>query len=134
MSYHLRSLLPSVAVSLYLVSTAAAPASEPVLLTLHAADGHSIASFTADDLAAMTRVEFTTTTQWTQGDITARALNDYQVSIPLDSLSDGAPIIADHINGAPFTVRENGSCGSCIRMTKRPNTKARRFIRAAYDS
>ncbi|WP_338401958.1 molybdopterin-dependent oxidoreductase [Paragemmobacter straminiformis] len=87
------------------------------------------AAFDMDMLAALPARSFVTTTTWTDGEklfsgvplktlletvgasgstLTATALNDYSVTIPLDSLSDDAPIVAYSIDGAPFPRRDKG--------------------------
>lgn len=42
------------------------------------------------------------------GDLELRAVNDYEVTMPISLVSADAPIIATRINGKPFTVKENG--------------------------
>lgn len=90
--------------------------SAPVTLELHALD-------------EMPQVEFTTSTIWTDGPVTFSgvplkavlgdmatdggtlemvALNDYKVTMPLDQLEDGVPIIATRMNGETMSVREKG--------------------------
>jgi hypothetical protein len=44
----------------------------------------------------------------TSGEIKATALNDYSVTIPIDSLEDDAPILAIHVDGKAFSRREKG--------------------------
>lgn len=82
-----------------------------------------------DGLKAMPTVSFTTSTTWTEGtptftgvplkalldavgatgtDVSAVALNNYAIDIPLDSLTDDAPIVAYEIDGAPFSRRDKG--------------------------
>ncbi|MFL4471601.1 molybdopterin-dependent oxidoreductase [Tateyamaria armeniaca] len=81
------------------------------------------------ELDAMAQVTFTTTTIWTDGDVTfsgvplkavlARAnkkgsavemvaLNDYKVAIPMATIEDTVPIIATRMNGEPISVRDKG--------------------------
>ena len=80
-------------------------------------------------LQAMPTQEFTTSTIWVEGDLTftgvslkallkhagamgstieAVALNDYKVEIPVDSLTDDAPIVAYLMNGEPMSPRDKG--------------------------
>jgi hypothetical protein len=87
------------------------------------------ALFDMEMLQALPAVEFTTTTQWTEGPqtfkgvplkalleslgatgtkITATALNNYSVEIPVDALKDDVPIVAYTINGETFSRRDKG--------------------------
>ncbi|WP_415922270.1 molybdopterin-dependent oxidoreductase [Tateyamaria sp. SN6-1] len=91
-------------------------ANAPVVLTL-------------EDLDAMPQVSFSTSTIWTDGDVTFSgvplkallqdaaetgttvemvALNDYKVAMPLSELEDGAPIVATRMDGAVMSVRDKG--------------------------
>lgn len=79
-------------------------------------------------LSGMPRTEFTTSTIWTEGEvtfsgvslkalmdrlgaeggkITATAINNYSVEIPMDSLGD-YPIVADLMDGKPMSIRDKG--------------------------
>jgi len=102
-------------------------AAQDVLLTIEA-DG-KLTEFDRDALEKVNLSEFTTTTNWTEGEqsfkgvslfallksvgieegkIRAVATNDYSVVIPVtDAVPDG-PIIAIHRNGQPMKVRDNG--------------------------
>jgi len=110
----------------------AAPAGEPVLTVRGAvsvtnADG--AASFDMDMLQAMPSAEFATSTNWTEGvktfkgvplktlldslgakgaTVTATALNNYSVDIPMEAIEDGVPIIAYTIDGETFSRRDKG--------------------------
>ena len=110
----------------------AAPAGEPVLtidgaITVTNSDGAAV--FDMDMLQALPAGEFQTTTQWTEGNktfkgvplkallesvgatgtkITATALNNYSVDIPMDALTDDAPIVAYFIDGEEFSRRDKG--------------------------
>ncbi len=87
------------------------------------------ATFDMEMLQALPMTGFDTTTTWTVGEqrfegvllkdlletvgaegatITATALNNYSVQIPLDAVGDNAPIIAYHIDGEPFSRRDKG--------------------------
>jgi hypothetical protein len=108
------------------------PSGEPVLTV-----GGAIAQTNAPEgavfdlatLESLSSVSFTTTTQWTEGEVTftgvplrglldglgatgtvvrATALNDYSVEIPYDSLGEDAPIVAYRMNGETFSRREKG--------------------------
>jgi hypothetical protein len=87
------------------------------------------AVFDLDMLKAVGEVTFKTTTPWTEGEqsftgvplealmqavgvaggtLTAKAINDYAIEIPVsDAVADG-PIIAYLQNGDPMSVREKG--------------------------
>ncbi|NEX45242.1 oxidoreductase [Rhodobacter sp. ETT8] len=99
-----------------------------VLLTIEKPDAATV-SLTREDLAAMDRVSFATSTLWTEGVrefsgvplktilasagitegvVRAIAINDYLVEIPVDLLEDDAPIVADQIDGKSFSRREKG--------------------------
>jgi hypothetical protein len=87
------------------------------------------AQFDMDMLQAMPASGFDTNTTWTEGvtrfdgvplkalldavgakgsSVTATALNNYSVEIPLDVLEDQVPIVAYHINGETFSRRDKG--------------------------
>lgn len=82
-----------------------------------------------DMLEAMPKVQFTTSTIWTEtpveftgvslrhvldhagfegSNIEAVALNDYKVEIPASDIDDGAPIIAYLMNGKEMSARDKG--------------------------
>lgn len=110
----------------------AAPTGEQVLkvdgaISVTNSDGAAL--FDMDMLTALPAGEFTTTTQWTEGaktfkgvplkalleslgasgtKITATALNNYSVDIPMDALNDDAPIVAYSIDGETFSRRDKG--------------------------
>jgi len=98
------------------------------LLVIKTADGQEV-SLTREQLEAMPRTTFDTTTIWTEGaknfsgvslkamlaqmgvtegTLKAVAENEYSVDIPLADLDDHAPIVADLIDGQPFSRREKG--------------------------
>lgn len=85
--------------------------------------------FSLSELDAMAQTEFTTSTIWTDGDVTfsgvplkallesvgadgtaveMQALNDYKVVMPLDALEDDAPIVATRMDGKTMSVRDKG--------------------------
>ena len=117
-----------VLVALVLSGAISRARADDTVLTIRSAGG-VIRTFTMAELEAMPKVGFTTKTVWTEGPhqftgpslkavleaagaqgttISARALNDYAIQIPFDSLEDGAPIIATRIDGAHFPRREKG--------------------------
>lgn len=80
-------------------------------------------------LQALPKTSFTTSTMWTdgpqtfegvslkdildangidQGTISATAINDYAIEIPVSDAVVGGPIIAYALNGAPMSVRDKG--------------------------
>ncbi|MEX0369971.1 MAG: oxidoreductase [Tateyamaria sp.] len=96
--------------------TATAAQSEPTALSLA-------------DLDAMDQVSFSTSTIWTDGEVTFSgvplaalldahnadgtavemvALNDYKVTMDLADLEDTAPIVATRMNGEVMSVRDKG--------------------------
>lgn len=104
-----------------------------VILTVSGAieDGNTpdSATFDMDMLTEMDAVSFQTTTLWTEGATTftgvplasvldllgvedgmirASAINDYTVEIPVESLTDEAPILAYAQNGEPMPRRQKG--------------------------
>lgn len=124
-----RSILTVVACLLGIFSHVTEVAAEDVILTvLHAENGQSV-TFTDTELMALPQDRFATETIWTEGvvefsgpslktvidhadlapgDVELYAINDYNIVLPLDKIEDGAPIIANRINGAAFSVRDKG--------------------------
>ncbi|MES2967755.1 MAG: molybdopterin-dependent oxidoreductase [Pseudomonadota bacterium] len=105
----------------------------PVILTVDGAitatNAPNAAQFDLAALQAMPVVTFDTSTTWTEGvktftgvplkslleavgatggEVQATALNNYSVRIPIDSLTDTAPIVAYHIDGETFSRRDKG--------------------------
>lgn len=87
--------------------------------------------FSDETLSGLPQVSFTTKTLWTEGDIEfsgpslhsvleaagmpegtqgirLTALNDYSVTMETSLIETQAPIVANRINGAPFSVRDKG--------------------------
>lgn len=133
----LRSLTAVLAITVGAVSVAPAEAppapTGQVILFVDGAITHSNigdeAQFDLETLMAQPAVTFTTSTTWTEGTptftgvplkalleavgttgrtVSAVALNNYAIDIPLDSLNDEAPIVAYHIDGKPFSRRDKG--------------------------
>ena len=86
-------------------------------------------SFSDADLLELPQVSFETFTLWTEGvqefsgpslksvleannagegNLLMSAVNDYSVEMPQDIISDELPIIANRINGEPFSVCDKG--------------------------
>lgn len=107
-----------------------APAwADDILLTLSGNVEGGERTFTDADLLALPQVSFETATNWTEGnltfsgpslasvleaagagdgDLTLAAINDYVVSMPRAVVEAGAPIVANRIDGAPFSRRDKG--------------------------
>lgn len=129
-------LAPLACALLFLVPALAdelpAPKGEIVLTVtgkIGATNQNGAAVFDIDMLKAMGEVTFQTSTPWTEGvqsfsgvpleallqsvgvtegTLTAKAINDYAVEIPVsDAVADG-PILAYLQNGNPMSVREKG--------------------------
>lgn len=102
---------------------------DEILLTLSGNVDGGQRSFSDADLLALPQVSFTTRTNWTEGeltfsgpslaavleaagagegDLTLAAINDYVVSMPRAVVEAGAPIVANRIDGAPFSRRDKG--------------------------
>jgi hypothetical protein len=107
----------------------AATAEEVLLVVDVKGDGSDLRSLTDADLLALPQVEFTTSTIWTTDPITFAgptlaavlesvgaadgalsmvAVNDYKVQMPREIVAQDAPIIANRMNGEPFTIRNKG--------------------------
>ncbi len=104
-------------------------AAESVVLTLQHSKNDQVITFTDEQLMALPQTQFETETIWTEGvvefsgptlkalieyadiapgDVELYAINDYNIVLPYEKIEDGAPVIANRINGAPFSVREKG--------------------------
>jgi hypothetical protein len=106
---------------------------EPVILTVNGAVGVTnagdAAAFDRTMLEALPPVTIRTSTIWTEGvreftgvslrillnrlgvldgTLTATALNDYSVEIPITDAAEGGPIVAYAIDGKPMSVRNKG--------------------------
>ncbi|MFC3613029.1 molybdopterin-dependent oxidoreductase [Lutimaribacter marinistellae] len=108
------------------------PSGQAVLTVTGAIDANNrggAAVFDMEMLSDLPVTEFDTTTLWTEGSKTftgvalsdllellgvsegtlrASAINDYTVEIPVDSVADGAPIIAYRLDGAEMSRRQKG--------------------------
>lgn len=122
----------AVAMSLPARAELAQPTGEQVLKidgAIAQTNSEGAALFDLEMLQALPAGEFATTTQWTEGEkvfkgvplkallqsvgasgrtITATALNNYSVDIPMDALKDDAPIVAYSIDGETFSRRDKG--------------------------
>lgn len=106
------------------------PASFANEVILTVSKGKDEVTFNLSDLDALPQYSFTTTTVWTEGEITfsgptlrdlldaaglpkdakfkAQALNDYSVHFDAAQISDHLPIVATRMNGKPFGPRNLG--------------------------
>lgn len=131
-----RSLALAVLLTLSQVPQALAELAVPqgeVILSIDGAiaetNGSNGATFDMEMLQALPVTGFETTTTWTVGEqrfegvtlkellaivgakgtsITATALNNYSVQIPIEAIGENAPIVAYHIDGKPFSRRDKG--------------------------
>lgn len=113
---------------LIVTSLGQASRADAPLLYVHIGDNLPIALSDAD-LAALPQVKFTTTTVWTEGEMTfsgpslsgllgtlgvsdgdvkMTAVNNYKVRVPRAAIEANAPIIANRIDGKEFGVRQKG--------------------------
>lgn len=104
-----------------------ARADEQVILTVIRAD--DVVEYTIEDLRSLEEQTFRTETIWSsglqefkgvplkallddlgvsQGWLTARAINDYAVDVPVSDAVENGPIIAYERNGTPMSVRDKG--------------------------
>ena len=123
-----------------------------VILTIDGAITHTNspdgANFDMDMLQAMPASGFETTSTWTVGKnrydgvplkalldavgatggtITATALNNYSVQIPIEAIEDSVPIVAYHIDGAPFSRRDKGPLWIVFPYDSDPLLQSERF-------
>ena len=123
---NLSKTITAAALTMGLASAAAAQDEEAVLNVTLAGETHN---FTLSDLQSMPVSSFETTTIWTDGaqefvgvslkdlfdtlnvedgTITATAINDYAVEIPMSDAVEDGPIIAYHTNGEEMSRRDKG--------------------------
>lgn len=90
---------------------------------------HARITLTEEDLLALPQVTIETSTPWdeevitfsgptlkalltryniTEGELNLYASNRYQIQIPWDYIEDTSPIIANRMNGGPFSRRQRG--------------------------
>jgi hypothetical protein len=116
--------------TLGLVQMTAGLAAAEVLLSVDVkGDGSEIRTLTDEDLAALPQVSFTTSTIWTtdpvtfsgpslasvleavgaqDGALSMVAVNDYKVEMPRSLVAEEVPVVANRINGEPFSIRDKG--------------------------
>ena len=100
----------------------------PVVLTIHAAQGTPPIELTDADLMAMEQTSFVTSTLWTaerhsfsgpslhrvlaqvgvdpSAPVRLVAANDYAVTLDPEMIGEQYPIIANRLDGAPFSIRD----------------------------
>jgi len=124
-----RVFLAAVA-AMYLVQGMAGSAAAEVILRVDVTgDGSDIRELSDADLSALPQISFTTSTIWTTEPATFSgpslaavldmvgakgaalsmiAVNDYKVEMPRSTVEQETPIIANRINGEPFSIRDKG--------------------------
>lgn len=109
--------------------TAGLAAAEVLLSVDVKGDGSEIRTLTDDQLSALPQVSFTTSTIWTtepvtfsgpslasvleavgaqDGALSMVAVNDYKVEMPRSLVEEEVPVVANRINGEPFSIRDKG--------------------------
>ena len=110
-------------------STPATARAEMTLEVTTSGSNSASVEFSLQDLDAMDQVTFSTSTIWTDDEVTFSgvplkalltelntdgtsiemvALNDYKVTMPLAELENDAPIIATRMDGETMSVRDKG--------------------------
>ena len=105
-----------------------AHAQDSLALTIAATPTEQV-EWTLGELDQLDQVTFTTSTIWTDGEVTfsgpalktvvdavgatgssvqLTALNDYSIIIPVEELDPESPVVATRMNGKPIPVREKG--------------------------
>lgn len=123
-----RCFLAAVAATIALVAGATMAVADDALLTVSFEDRDPVA-FTRADIEALPVTRFSTSTLWTEGvvdfagvsladfldavgvedgSLSAVAINDYAVDIPVSDAAPGGPIIAYRMNGATMSARQKG--------------------------
>jgi len=117
----------------------------PVLLTIHAAKDTSPIELTDADLMAMDRESFATSTLWTTEKhsfsgpslhqvlvqvgaepsvpVELVAANDYAVTVGPEMIDKDFPIIANRLDGEPFSIREKGPLWLMFPFDQEPGYK-----------
>jgi hypothetical protein len=109
-----------------------APAGEPILTVAGAiatTNGDGVLALDAALFDALPQHSFTTGTIWTEGSatysgvllrdllaaagvtggtLTLIALNDYQISMPVEDAAADGPLLANRVDGQPMSVRDKG--------------------------
>jgi hypothetical protein len=126
----IKRFLLAAAAAMYLVQGLAGSAAAEVILRVDVTgDGSDIRELSDADLSALPQISFTTSTIWTTEPATYSgpslaavldslgakgaslnmiAVNDYKVDMPWALIEQDTPIIANRINGQPFSIRDKG--------------------------
>ena len=128
---------------------AAAQAADRPILHLENADGSRTANLALADLQAMGRIEFDTSTPWTDGvvrfegvplaavlkgmrgqeaGLQAVALNDYVIEMPIDEVLAYEPILAWAQDGQLMSIRERGPLWLVFDFDRFPETQNEVFL------
>ena len=126
--HHSRTVLVALMLLLGWHVSAQADASMTLQVT-SSSSGSDTVELSLADLDAMEQVTYRTTTLWTDGMVTfsgvplakilakagvqgtaiqMKALNDYQVEMPLSVLEESIPLVATRMNGEQMSVRDKG--------------------------
>lgn len=114
----------------FLVADRALADDTPVVLTIHPAQGTPPIELTDADLMALAQTSFVTSTLWTaerhsfsgpslhrvltkvgaepSAPVKLVAANDYAVTLEPELIGEQYPIIANRLDGAPFSIRKKG--------------------------
>ena len=117
----------------------------PVVLTIHPARGMPPIELTDADLMAMAQTSFVTSTLWTaerhsfsgpslhrvlaqvgaepSAPVRLVAANDYAVTLDPERIGEQYPIIANRLDGAPFSIREKGPLWVMFPFDQEPEFK-----------
>jgi hypothetical protein len=117
----------------------------PVVLTIHPAQGTPPIELTDADLMAMAQTSFVTSTLWTaerhsfsgpslhrvlakvgaapSAPVRLVAANDYAVTLGPEMIGEAYPIIANRLDGAPFSIREKGPLWVMFPFDQEPRFK-----------
>lgn len=135
--------LAAATLALAMVLATAAPSAARGLLEVVAAEGDRTRSVAIEEaeFEALPQTTVVTETPWTDpgtrftgvllrdllshlelpiGDVSARALNDYEAVIPAADIENFEVLIARQMNGAPMPVREKGPLWIIYPLTDRP--------------
>lgn len=117
--------------ALALIGRSVGAAAGQDILSVRDTDAGTQTLFSDEGLSALPQISFTTSTLWTEGEIEfsgpalldvldaaglsgdweairLTALNDYSVTMERSLIEPMAPIVANRMNGTPFSVRDKG--------------------------
>ena len=128
---NLRSILVGAFAALFTLFpciSSANDADDATLLTV-SKNGQVVLELNLNDFLERDSVTFTTSTNWTEGELTftglslkalieelgietgtlrSQALNDFAIEVPVEDGIEGGPIIAYYLNGETMSVRDKG--------------------------